>query len=103
MIHQEIIEIEKKEYRRSYAVGKCIIGEDGGEYSEALDPVDIERKYTEGKALEIPDPIVYQATRATLQHVFDLVANTKKEGVVKSEEYKEILDYYGVKYEEKEG
>ena len=99
MIHQEIVTIEKKEYRRSYAVGKCIVGEDGGEYTESLDPIDTDRKYIEGEALEIPDPIVYQATKATLQHVYDLLANTKKEGVIKSEEYKEVLDYYGVKYD----
>ena len=34
MIHSEIVEINKKEYRRSYAVGRYIIGEDGGEYTE---------------------------------------------------------------------
>ena len=99
MIHVEIVDIEKKKYRRSYAVGKYIVGEDGADYYEALDPVDTDRKYSEGEEIEIPDEIVYQATKATLQHVFDLLANTKKEGVIKSEEYKEVLDYYGVKYD----
>ena len=98
MIHSEIVEINKKEYRRSYAVGRTIIGEDGGEYTEALDPVDIERKYTEGKELEIPDPIVYDATKEFLQHVYDLLAATKKEGVIKDASYLEVLDYYKIKY-----
>lgn len=98
MIRSEIVEINKKEYRRSYAVGRYIIGEDGGEYTEALDPVDIERKYTEGEDLEIPDPIVYDATKDCLQHVYDLLAATKKEGVIKDASYLEVLDYYKIKY-----
>lgn len=46
MIYVETVTINGKEYKRTYS-DTYTIQRDGVEYSEAIDPIDSDRKYTE--------------------------------------------------------
>lgn len=47
MIRTEIVEIRDKKYSRTYSDEGYMIERDGVMYSEAIDPINTERKYTE--------------------------------------------------------
>ena len=47
MIVKENIEIGGKDFVKQYSDGGFYIERDGGKYSEAIDPADIPREYTE--------------------------------------------------------
>ena len=47
MIVKENIEIGGKEFVKQYSDGGFYIERDGAKYSDAIDPADIERTYTE--------------------------------------------------------
>ena len=47
MIVKENIEIGGKEFVKQYSDGGFYIARDGAKYSEAIDPADIPREYTE--------------------------------------------------------
>lgn len=47
MIIKENIEIESKAFIKQYSDGGFYIERDGAKYSEAIDPANIERTYTE--------------------------------------------------------
>ena len=49
MIKTEIITIKNKEYSRTYSSEGYMIEREGVQYSEAIDPIGSDRKYTETK------------------------------------------------------
>ena len=55
MIHTEIIELDGIQYRQTYSDLAVMIERDGELYSEAIDPIDEVRAYTE---TDEPIPIV---------------------------------------------
>ena len=48
MIHTETVTIKGKQYRRTYSDTNMLL-RDGIEYSEAIDPIDSDREYTESR------------------------------------------------------
>ena len=47
MIKTEIITINGIQFQRTWSDANYLIERDGAKYSEAVDPIDIERTYTE--------------------------------------------------------
>ena len=47
MIKTEIITINNVQFQRTWSDANYLIERDGAKYSEAVDPIDIERTYTE--------------------------------------------------------
>ena len=47
MIKTEIITINGVQFQRTWSDANYLIERDGAKYSEAVDPIDIERTYTE--------------------------------------------------------
>lgn len=58
MIYSEIVTICGQEYRRTYS-DTYMVARDGVEYSEAVDPIDTDRVYTES-TIPLPDEITAQ-------------------------------------------
>lgn len=58
MIYSENVTIRGQEYRRTYS-DTYMVARDGVEYSEAVDPIDTDRVYTES-ATPLPDEITAQ-------------------------------------------
>ena len=54
MIKTEIITINGIQFQRTWSDANYLIERDGAKYSEAVDPIDIERTYTETN--ELIDP-----------------------------------------------
>ena len=54
MIKTEIITINGAQFQKTWSDANCLIERDGEKYSEAVDPIDIERTYTE--TTELIDP-----------------------------------------------
>lgn len=51
MIKTEIITINGVQFQRTWSDANYLIERDGAKYSEAVDPIDIERTYTETNEL----------------------------------------------------
>ena len=47
MIKTEIITINGIQFQKTFSDANYLIERDGAKYSEAIDPIDIERAYTE--------------------------------------------------------
>ena len=58
MLYTEIVTIRGKEYRRTYS-DTYMVMRDGVEYSEAVDPIDSDREYTESTT-PLPEEITAQ-------------------------------------------
>lgn len=54
MIKTEIITINGVQFQKTWSDANYLIERDGAKYSEAVDPIDIERTYTETN--ELIDP-----------------------------------------------
>ena len=54
MIKTEIITINGVQFQKTWSDANYLIERDGAKYSEAVDPIDIERTYTE--TTELIDP-----------------------------------------------
>lgn len=55
MIITEIITINDKPFMRTYSDAGCYVVRDGVSYSEAIDPVDSGREYTEGDLMPVEE------------------------------------------------
>ena len=51
MIKTEIITIKGVQFQKTWSDANYLIERDGAKYSEAVDPIDIERTYTETNEL----------------------------------------------------
>ena len=51
MIKTEIITINNVQFQKTWSDANYLIERDGAKYSEAVDPIDIERTYTETNEL----------------------------------------------------
>lgn len=58
MLYTEVVTIRGKEYRRTYS-DTYMVMRDGVEYSEAVDPIDSDREYTESTT-PLPEEITAQ-------------------------------------------
>ena len=58
MIYTEIVTIRGKEFRRTYSDTNMVM-RDGVEYTEAVDPIDTDRVYTESTTT-LPEEITAQ-------------------------------------------
>lgn len=54
MIKTEIITINGIQFKKTWSDANYLIERDGAKYSEAIDPIDVERTYTE--TTELIDP-----------------------------------------------
>ena len=54
MIKTEIITINGVQFQKTWSDANYLIERDGAKYSEAVDPIDIERTYTETNELISP-------------------------------------------------
>ena len=54
MIKTEIITINGIQFQRTWSDANYLIEREGAKYSEAIDPIDIERTYTETNELISP-------------------------------------------------
>ena len=52
MIQRESVNIKGKEFIRTYSDAGCYVVRDGISYSEAVDPAEFNRQYTEGEPME---------------------------------------------------
>ncbi len=52
MIITEIVTIGDKSYKKTYSDAERYVVRDGISYSEAIDPIDTDREYTEGDVIE---------------------------------------------------
>lgn len=81
MIIKEIVEINGKEYERTYSDEGRYVVRDGVEYGEAIDPLNSGREYTEGDL--IPQEEETDTEEATEQDYLDaleeLGVNTDEE------------------------
>ena len=53
MIRTENLTINGKSFIRTYSDSGCYVVRDGIEYSEAIDPAEFGREYTEGDQMEV--------------------------------------------------
>lgn len=58
MLYTEVVTIRGKEFRRTYSDTNMVM-RDGVEYSEAVDPIDSDREYTESTT-PLPEEITAQ-------------------------------------------
>lgn len=54
MIKTEIITINGVQFQKTWSDANYLIERDGAKYSEAVDPIDVERTYTETNELISP-------------------------------------------------
>ena len=57
MIQTELIMVDGRQLRRTWSDAGCMIERDGAMYSEAVDPVEFDRVYTETDILVEPENI----------------------------------------------
>ena len=57
MIQTELIMVDGRQLRRTWSDAGCMIERDGAMYSEAVDPVEFDRVYTETDILVEPKNI----------------------------------------------
>lgn len=80
MIQVEIIKINDKEYQRTYSDENRYVVRDGVSYSEAIDPVDSGRTYTEGDLIDGPIENSEETTEQDyLEALAELGVNTNEE------------------------
>lgn len=70
MIHTETVTIKGKQYRRTYSETNMLL-RDGVEYSEAIDPIDSDREYTESET-----PLV-ESDELTAEEALDIIVGGK--------------------------
>lgn len=70
MIKTEIITINGAQFQKTWSDANYLIERDGAKYSEAVDPIDIERTYTETNELISPqDDITGDVILSMLEEV----------------------------------
>lgn len=57
MIQTELIMVDGRQLRRTWSDAGCMIERDGAMYSEAVDPAEFDRVYTETDILVEPENI----------------------------------------------
>lgn len=70
MIHMETVTIKGKQYRRTYSETNMLL-RDGVEYSEAIDPIDSDREYTESGT-----PLA-ESDKLTAEEALDIIVGGK--------------------------
>ena len=70
MIHTETVTIKGKQYRRVYSDTNMLL-RDGVEYSEAIDPIDSDREYTESGTLLV------ESDELTAEEALDIIVGGK--------------------------
>ena len=75
MIKTETITINGKDYTRTYSDAGMIIEREGARYSEAIDPIDIPREYTETDA---PIEIVYATEIEEKAAAYDILVGARE-------------------------
>ena len=68
MIKTEEMKINEKTFVKTYSDAGVMIERDGARYSEAIDPAEFDRKYTEtDEPIEIPEEISEEVTEEDYQ------------------------------------
>ena len=68
MIYVETITLNGKQYQRTYS-DTYMVERDGVQYSEAIDPIDSGRTYTESDTLLEPDEATAEDYQAALERL----------------------------------
>ena len=70
MIKTEIITINNVQFQRTWSDANYLIEREGAKYSEAVDPIDIERTYTEtNEPIDSQDTITGDEILSMLEEV----------------------------------
>lgn len=70
MIKTEIITINDIQYRRTWSDENFLIERDGARYSEAVDPIDTDRVYTETDELIEENPEMEENVDPSMKPIF---------------------------------